>query len=281
MGPLTLLAIAGARNAIDRVDDAMIALLAGRRAVVGTLARIKRGASLPVRDVRREQRVYQRSQRLAGRLGVPPDAAVRLMALLIAEACRQQSSPNAAPPPSPPLLSGNGIHMSSTTTNGAYPRLLRLLPPPRFWRRLLPLIPPPAQATMLEAVLEHSLSAPLESGLLDPIRHRRLGIEVSDLGLYWVLELRQGRLQVSREPAEANICGSATDLLLLASRLEDADTLFFQRKLTITGDTELGLTVRNLLDRLPWEEVPLGLRIALQRGSRLTRAARSSFHRDH
>ena len=78
-------------------------------------------------------------------------------------------------------------------------------------------------------------------------------------------------------PAESTVRGSATDLLLLASRLEDADTLFFQRRLQLTGDVELGLTVRNLLDQLPWEKIPLGLRIALDRGARLARAAREAW----
>jgi predicted lipid carrier protein YhbT len=72
--------------------------------------------------------------------------------------------------------------------------------------------------------------------------------------------------------------GTATDLLLLSSRLEDADTLFFQRRLKLTGDVELGLTVRNLLDRMPWETLPLGVRIALHRTSRLLRAARDVTH---
>jgi predicted lipid carrier protein YhbT len=75
--------------------------------------------------------------------------------------------------------------------------------------------------------------------------------------------------------------GSATDLLLLASRLEDADTLFFQRRLQLTGDTELGLAVRNLLDQLPWETIPLWLRITLNRGARLARAARATYRDTH
>ncbi|MBP6514766.1 MAG: SCP2 sterol-binding domain-containing protein, partial [Steroidobacteraceae bacterium] len=70
--------------------------------------------------------------------------------------------------------------------------------------------------------------------------------------------------------------GSATDLLLLASRLEDADTLFFQRRLRLTGDTELGLTARNLLDQLPWESVPAPLRIALEKAAQLARALRDA-----
>lgn len=83
---------------------------------------------------------------------------------------------------------------------------------------------------------------------------------------------------VVNAPAEATVRGTATDLLLLAGRLEDADTLFFQRRLVLAGDVELGLTARNLLDRLPWETVPLGLRIVLNRGARLARAARAAYH---
>ena len=120
------------------------------------------------------------------------------------------------------------------------------------------------------------LAAPIAAGNLDFMRGRRLGIEVNDLCLRWVIELRDGRLVVDDGHAEASVRGSATDLLLLASRLEDADTLFFQRRLVLTGDTELGLTARNLLDRLPWESVPLGLRIALNRGARVARQARAA-----
>ena len=120
------------------------------------------------------------------------------------------------------------------------------------------------------------LAGPLATDALGFMSGRRLGIEVSDLALRWVVELQGDRLRVVDVPAEATVRGSATDLLLLAGRLEDADTLFFQRRLVLTGDVELGLTARNLLDRLPWEKVPLGLRIALNRGARLARAARSA-----
>jgi len=122
------------------------------------------------------------------------------------------------------------------------------------------------------------LAAPLREGALDFLRDRRLGIEVTDLGLRWVVTLDGEGLRAIDADAEASVRGSATDLLLIAGRLEDADTLFFQRRLVLTGDTELGLTARNLLDRLPWEEVPLALRIALNRGARLARAARDAYH---
>jgi len=123
------------------------------------------------------------------------------------------------------------------------------------------------------------LAGPLAAGALDDLAGRRLGVEVTDLKLRWVVAIGERRIEVL-EPdagAESTVRGSATDLLLLASRLEDADTLFFQRRLELTGDTELGLAVRNLLDQLPWETIPLWLRIMLDRGAQLARAARAAY----
>ena len=156
-------------------------------------------------------------------------------------------------------------------------RLLRLLPPPARWQPLLRRLPTASHAPLMARVLGRAL-ARLDADTLEIVRDRRLGIAVDDLGLAWVFSWRDGRLQASDGPAEASVRGSATDLMLLASRMEDADTLFFQRRLVLTGDTELGLTVRNLLDRLPWQDLPLAQRIALQRGSRLLRAAREQYH---
>src|SRR5690606_6069168 len=90
MGPFTELALSGARQAIDRVDDAMVVLLAGRRALVSAIVRLKHDAGIPLRDASREWFVHRRAQRLAARLGVPPRSAAALMTFLIAEACRQQ-----------------------------------------------------------------------------------------------------------------------------------------------------------------------------------------------
>lgn len=159
-------------------------------------------------------------------------------------------------------------------------RLLRLLPPPHRMAPLLRLCPRSWQQHAFELALAHVLKAPLAAGDIEFMQGRRLGIEVSDLNLQWVLELRGNRLQVSEDEPEASVRGRLTDLLLLAGRLEDADTLFFQRRLELTGDTELGLTARNMLDRLPYETMPLGLRVLLNRGARLARAARTAHGRE-
>ncbi|HEX5756082.1 MAG TPA: SCP2 sterol-binding domain-containing protein, partial [Arenimonas sp.] len=151
----------------------------------------------------------------------------------------------------------------------------------RRWAPLLRALPPRWPARAIEAAVMRVLAEPLRQGVLAPLQDRRIGIHVEDLGVCWVLRVEGEGLRVCNPDvvAESTVCGSATDLLLLASRREDADTLFFQRRLRLTGDTELGLLARNLLDQLPWESVPLGLRIGLHRGAGLAQSARAAYHR--
>lgn len=271
--------LAPVRLAIDGVDDGLVLLLATRTRLARLAGRIKAHAGVQGRDGAREQRVRRRAERLASVLGVPPETASGVLALAIGDACRTQGL---EPDLDQGAIAGNApIIAPMMHTHDAYPptpahTLLRLLPPPRRIAPLLRAVPPVAHRRLLERAMAKVLAAPLRDGTLDFMAGRRLGIEVSDLGLRWVVELQGQRLAAVDDAAEATVRGSATDLLLLAGRLEDADTLFFQRRLLLTGDVELGLTARNLLDRLPWESVPLGLRIALNRGARLARAARSA-----
>ena len=161
-------------------------------------------------------------------------------------------------------------------------QLLRLIPPPARFVQPLRALPQPLLQRGTERLIDLVLAGPLAAGALDDVAGRRLGVQVTDLGLRWVVAIGERRIEVLGPDAEAEstVRGSATDLLLLASRLEDADTLFFQRRLQLTGDTELGLAVRNLLDQLAWETIPLWLRIALNRGARLARAARAAYRGD-
>ena len=271
--------LAPLRHGIDLLDDAMLLLRAGRRHLVAAAARIKQREGLPARDAGRESRILARGQRLARRLGLPAELAQRQMSLVIAEGCRLQGL---EPDPDQGAKPGTGSILvpamnPSDTSPTLLPRLLlRAFPPPAKWAPLLRRLPLSWQARALEAAVGHLLAAPLREGQFEFMQGRRLGIEVSDLGLAWVLSLEGDRLMATYEPADATVRGTATDLMRLASRLEDADTLFFQRRLELTGDTELGLTARNLLDRLPWESVPLGLRVVLNRCARLASEARSA-----
>lgn len=42
----------------------------------------------------------------------------------------------------------------------------------------------------------------------------------------------------------------------MIARQEDPDTMFFNRELSIEGDTELGLVVKNMLDAVEWPQIP-------------------------
>lgn len=278
------LALARTRKLIDAVDDGLLLLLALRRRLALEAARCKEAARLPPRDAGRERQVRRRAARLAGHLGLPGAIADAQMTLAIADARECQGlapdlGQGAAPVPLGMIASAmnpQGTPASDTEPARPAPRWLRLLPPPARWAVLLRAFPPPLQRQVLEQAMARVLAAPLRSGALAFLQDRRLGIEIADLRLRWVVTLDQDRLRAIEEEAEATVRGSVTDLLLLAGRLEDADTLFFQRRLELTGDTELGLTARNLLERLPWEQVPLALRIVLNRGARLARAAREA-----
>lgn len=277
------LGLSGLRLAIDAVDDALLLLIAGRRQCVRAAGGLKRAAGLPLRDPQREAEVRARAERLGRRIGLGANTGERIAAGLIDAACIEQGIATAADLDQRGAAMDSGmlpVAMDASKPSRAQP-WLRLLPPPRRWAPLLRALPPRWQARAIEAAVMRALAEPLRQGVLAPLQDRRIGIDVEDLGMRWVLRIEGERLQVCDPDAvaESTVCGSATDLLLLASRREDADTLFFQRRLRVTGDTELGLLARNLLDQLPWESVPLGLRILLHRGAGLAQSARAAYHR--
>lgn len=280
MGVMVDSSLARARLAIGGIDRALVLLLGARARLATHAGHCKARAGLPLVDVEREARVHRRAEALARRVGLPPATASGLATLAIADARRVQGI--AADSPSfahvPPTGTIPAMHRASASPH-VPTTLLRLLPPPTRWAPLLRAIPASLQQRLLERAMAAVLAAPVADGSLDFMADRRLGIEVTDLGLRWVVELRGGRLHAGDGDAEASVRGTAADLLLLASRLEDADTLFFQRRLVLTGDVELGLTARNTLERLPWASVPLALRIGLNRGARFARTARAVHRR--
>lgn len=134
----------------------------------------------------------------------------------------------------------------------------------------LRLTPRALQRHLLEPVLNLALRIPLERGDLDFLDARHLRLQVTDAGCAWRFSLRGGRLSVLADgPAEVSIRGDLGAFAILAGRRADPDTLFFQRRLLIEGDTELGLAIKNLLDSLDPEDLPRGMDWLLQQGARL------------
>ena len=136
--------------------------------------------------------------------------------------------------------------------------------------------PPPIEHKLVSGLLDRLLAEQSADSEFDFLERRYLAVEVSDMKLRRVFTVEEGRLLLAsrRQAADATIRGRAVEFLLLAARLEDPDTLFFQRRLEVSGDTALGLTVRNLLDRQPLEALPLPARILLNRAARFGRRVR-------
>jgi predicted lipid carrier protein YhbT/chorismate mutase len=277
-GPIELHAI---RSLIDRVDEMFLVLLAGRRQLVRRAMALKQRAGLPGRNPERERQVHDRAQAFGAKLALSNGVTRQLMELLIGDACALQGlSSSGERTVSHFSLQHESKHLPVLGFSQAK-KLLRLLPPPaRLSTPLRWILPSPLLRDLLRSMILRVMAGPLSQGRLDDLQGRRLGVEITDLKLRWVVEIgtRDLQVQVPGEEAESTVRGSATDLLLLASRLEDADTLFFQRRLQLVGDTELGLLVRNLLDQLPWETIPLDVRVLLNRGARFARLARAAHH---
>ncbi|MFT5782449.1 MAG: putative lipid carrier protein YhbT [Pseudomonas sp.] len=135
--------------------------------------------------------------------------------------------------------------------------------------RCLPLtrhVPFVIQRLALQQSLNRLFAVPLADGAFDVLRDRWLRLKVRDLQLEWFVTCSNAGLQVAvHAPAQVSISGDWSDFLLLASRQEDPDTLFFRRRLVIEGDTELGLEIKNLLDNLDPDDLPAWFWTLLQR----------------
>ncbi|GKN97413.1 SCP2 domain-containing protein [Klebsiella pneumoniae] len=117
---------------------------------------------------------------------------------------------------------------------------------------------------VLEQVLSWQFRQALAEGELEFLEGRWLSIHVRDIGLLWYTSVVDGRLVVSQQAdADVSFSADASDLLMIAARKQDPDTLFFQRRLVIEGDTELGLYVKNLMDAIELEQMPKALRVIL------------------
>ena len=146
--------------------------------------------------------------------------------------------------------------------------------------RLLPLaarLPFTLQRLTLERSLNHLFAEPLAEDAFEVLEGCWMRLEVVDLKLAWCLTCDRKRLRIAEQaPVQVCIRGNWREFLLLASRQEDPDTLFFRRRLVIEGDTELGLAIKNLIDSLDPEMLPIWLWKGLQgAGEEVAQAGRA------
>ena len=125
--------------------------------------------------------------------------------------------------------------------------------------KLLQLLPEAPPAHALAFALNAGICMGLVSGdALEPLRDKAVTLEASDLGTRVRVAYDGTRFKAytGGAPTELTIRSTVSDFAALALRREDPDTLFFTRRLVMTGDTELGLIVKNLLDAIDWPRLP-------------------------
>jgi len=129
---------------------------------------------------------------------------------------------------------------------------------PSIARKPLAWIPLPIKAKAITGAMNAMFAKLLEAGELEFLAERVMNVIVSDAELRFSVRLDQNKLRAGVEASEADLTieGTVYTFLLLATRKEDADTLFFRRQLKTSGDTELGLYVKNFLDGLEPETLP-------------------------
>ncbi|MBK5207309.1 MAG: SCP2 sterol-binding domain-containing protein [Polaromonas sp.] len=121
---------------------------------------------------------------------------------------------------------------------------------------LLSRLPAYPGSALLVSALNLGLAHHLPADVLQLLLDKKLRIHVRDACLTFDFEWTGQRFAAcaKQQATDLTIAASAHDFLRLAQRQEDPDTLFFSRRLSMQGDTELGLVVKNALDAL---ELPM------------------------
>ena len=156
------------------------------------------------------------------------------------------------------------------------PETLRRIPhPPVAWLfKPLHVIPWSLRNRPLAQALNHTFREPLSDGDFDCLEDHWLQLSVTDVELDFYLTVIDEKLVLgSPRPCDVTIRGKSSAFLALASRREDPDTLFFQRRLVIEGNTELGLAIKNMLDGIDLDQLPQLVKQLLQTSDRLVSLA--------
>ncbi|WP_229633580.1 ubiquinone anaerobic biosynthesis accessory factor UbiT [Duganella qianjiadongensis] len=127
---------------------------------------------------------------------------------------------------------------------------------PAFLTALGQCLPAYPGSLLCVAALNLVLRPQLPDDVRNSLLGRHLRVRVSDAGVAFDFSWNGASFTARRHDGvpDLEIGACVADMVALARRQQDPDTLFFARRLTMEGDTELGLLVKNTLDAM---EVPL------------------------
>ena len=144
-----------------------------------------------------------------------------------------------------------------------------ITPPLQPLNLLLRSLPDRVHSEFLGRLFNHMLKGQWIAEQLGDLEGKKLNLKIDDAGTELFFQIRNNSFVPLHNDGnhDVRIKGRLEDFWKLAMRQEDPDTLFFNRNLSLEGDTEAGLYFKNMLDALEfdWEahvEVVLGARAA-------------------
>jgi len=130
---------------------------------------------------------------------------------------------------------------------------------PALVRKPLSLLPPWIAMGSIQRALNVVFANQLKSGELEFLQGRIMDVCITDAPPSFRLTVARQKIRVTPAVGDTDlqISGTTYAFLQLATRAEDSDTLFFRRQLRTTGDTELGLYLKNFLESMDPDAMPL------------------------
>ena len=117
-------------------------------------------------------------------------------------------------------------------------------------------VPDRIHTQLISRVGGHLMQGQAITSRLDYMEGKRLQLSISDTKNCWKFMIRNHRLvddSKSKDVADVHIQGDLKTFLLLATGNEDPDSLFFSRHLSLEGNTEDGLYIKNLIDAMDFD----------------------------
>ena len=136
---------------------------------------------------------------------------------------------------------------------------------PKLCKYHLKIMPNQLKIQCINIAMNHFFKEAITEGELDFLENKTFQINVDDIHYSTTITLRNNKLVAlnANEKADVILKSTFNPLVLLISRKEDPDTLFFNRALAIEGNTALVLEIKNWLDSLDFDLLPKTMQRAL------------------
>lgn len=140
------------------------------------------------------------------------------------------------------------------------PLLTRLIKPQAL-TRIATRMPARLNTLVVEKLVNSAFGEQIGDGDFDFLSGKVLQVEIIDASLFVGLSFADGRISCQHfsrysHTADVTLSVESENAIQLIQQEVDPDTLFFQRKLKINGDTELAHHVKNTIDTLDPEVIP-------------------------